>query len=59
MLCKKSLSNPVRFGRKQRQTDDFCAVDYLGSSEGSFFLQEQIIRICPLREAEAKPAGYD
>lgn len=37
MLCKKSLSNPVRFGRKQRQIVDFCAVVYLGSSKGSFF----------------------
>lgn len=48
MLCKKSLSNPVRFGRKQRQTDDFCAVDYLGSSKGFFFV---------LMESWSKEAG--
>lgn len=40
MLCKKSLSNPVRFGRKQRQIVDFCAVVYLGSSKGSFFISK-------------------
>ena len=44
VLCKKLPSNPVRFGRKQRQMDNFCAVDYLGSSE-RFFLFCRLFRV--------------
>ena len=57
MLCKKSLSNPVRFGRKQRQIVDFCAVVYLGSSKGSFFISKGWLLFSGWSGAEILPTG--
>ena len=54
MLCKKSLSNPVRFGRKQRQIVDFCAVVYLGSSKGSFFISKGLATFFILKKGNKR-----